>query len=305
MKYAVRNCELIPEEEAQVPVTRREVFFGFAVYESLKVLEGVPLFVEEHLDRLFESARVLRLVHSFTRGAIAESFRQLASANELAAATLRMLLVGGEEPELFAYATELPVYPEEYYRSGAQAISYRGERVFPRAKSSSLLLNYVAGREASERGALEALLVDRKGRALEGTRSNLFAVRGGELVTAGEDVLSGVTRKHILDSFEESGGRIRYEKLALEELLTGRCEEVFISSTSMGAMPLRSIDGRNILPEQSRGGRGSQGETAARAAGGREDAAAADSSPASHFPVTARLNEVIRLRERREIEAQR
>jgi branched-subunit amino acid aminotransferase/4-amino-4-deoxychorismate lyase len=294
MNYAVRNCELIPEAEAQVPVTRREVFFGFAVYESLKVREGVPLFVGEHLDRLFESARVLRLVHHFSRGAIAESFRRLAEANDLADASLRMLLVGGEEPELFAYATELPRYPAEYYRRGAEAISYRGERIFPRAKSSSLLLNYVAGREAREREALEALLVDREGRALEGTRSNLFAVRGGELLTAGEDVLAGVTRKHILDSYAEAGGRIRYEKLDLKELLAGRCEELFISSTSMGALPLRSIDGRSVLP-------------------GRHDGQAAAGPPpggqqAWHdnpFPVSRWLNEMLEARERAEIEAAR
>ncbi len=300
MNYAVRNCELIPEEEATVPVTRREVFYGFAVYESLKVLEGVPLFVEEHLDRLFESARVLRLVHSFSRGAIADSFRSLAEANELGDASIRMLLIGGEEPELFAYTAELPTYSEKLYRSGAESITYRGERMFPRAKSSSLLLNYIAGREAAERGALEALLVDREGRALEGTRSNLFAVRDGELLTAGEDVLAGVTRKHILDSFAEAGGRIRYEKLSLQMLLAGRCEELFISSTSMGALPLRSIDGKDILPEK--GG----GTKAAGAPGLGEKAAGATGAPGrgetSRFPTVERINAVLAERERREIE---
>jgi branched-subunit amino acid aminotransferase/4-amino-4-deoxychorismate lyase len=295
MKYAIRNCELIPEEEAVVPVTRREVFFGFAVYESLKVQEGVPLFIDEHLDRLFESARVLRLAHTFRRDAIADSFRRLAAANELELATLRMLLVGGDEPEFYAYATELPTYPAEYYRFGAEAISYHGERIFPRAKSNSLLLNYIAGREAAERDALEALLVDRHGRALEGTRSNLFALRGGELITAGEDVLSGVTRKHILDSFEEEGGPIHYRKMALEKLLSGECEEVFISSTSMGALPLHSIDGRSLLPREKQERR--------RHLLSRPQPDQETTDPAEVlFPVTAHLNELLRQRTRREIE---
>ncbi len=247
MKHAVRNGTIIPEEEAVLPVTRREVFFNFSVYESLKVLQGAALFVSEHLDRLFDSAQILELSHPFSREEIGNSIDALVEQDELAEATIKLLVVGGDDPLYIVYSTPLPTYPEEYYRRGARAITYAGERIMPRAKSNCLLLNYMASREASRRDALEALLVDRHGKATEGTRSNLFAVRNGELITAEEDVLYGVTRKHILEIVEKRDIPVRYEKIDAEELRSASYAELFISSTSMGAIPIGEIDGMSLI----------------------------------------------------------
>jgi branched-subunit amino acid aminotransferase/4-amino-4-deoxychorismate lyase len=241
--YAILNGELIDEKDAVVPVTRRELFFNFSIYESLKVTRSKALFVNEHVERFMESARILGMEHPHTFRKILDSIILLIRMNEAEEATVRLQMIGGNPPLLFIFLSPLPEYRPEWYIRGVSAISYIGERIFPKAKSNCLLLNYIAYREATAAGALDALLIDRNGHVTEGTRSNFFAFQDNTLVTAGEDILLGVTRKLILEAAEALGMDIRFEKISLKELLENRYDEPFISSTSMGAMPLREIDG--------------------------------------------------------------
>ncbi len=242
MKYVLHNGALIAAEEAQLPISRREVLFSFGIYESLKVRAGVPLFVNEHLDRLSESARILDLQHSYDPDHFIEAIMRLVDANELDEATLRIQMFGGDEPFYYVVPFPLPHYPDWYYEEGVPTISYEGERVMPRAKSNCLLLNYIALREAQRQDAVEALLVNRDGNALEGTRSNLYAYRGGIVYTPEEDVLYGVTRKHILEWCGQAGYTVEYTPLSLDAMLRREYEGLFISSTSMGAVPVQYID---------------------------------------------------------------
>ncbi len=242
MKYALKNMELIPEADAVLPVTRREFFSSFAVYESLKVLKGRICHLNDHIERLFESAEILNMDHHFKKESVAESLPRLISANNDIEVSLKLQLIGGKVPILFAFTDNLPVYPSEYYQKGVRVISYKGERIFPSVKSNCLLLNYIAAREAREAGALDALLVNRSGYALEGSRSNLFALKNSVLITSGRDVLYGVTRKYTILEAEKLGMTVQYKKILLKDLKNCSFDEVFITSTSMGAIPVKFID---------------------------------------------------------------
>ncbi|HQB54681.1 MAG TPA: aminotransferase class IV, partial [Sphaerochaeta sp.] len=189
--YASRNGMIIPKEEAVVPISSREVQSGFYVYESLRVLGGFVTRVNEHLDRLLASAKGIRLTHPFTKETIRRWVDELIKAEGIGDATVRITLYGGADPVLFIVPVELLRYPDFYYRDGVRAITFEGERLFPVHKSGSLLLNYVALEEAKRSGGFEALLVDRKGRVLEGTRSNFFAFSNNTLHTADEDLVLG------------------------------------------------------------------------------------------------------------------
>ncbi|MCF7939894.1 MAG: aminotransferase class IV [Spirochaetales bacterium] len=249
MRYALHNGTLIDKARALLPVEQPEVLMSFGVYESLKVKGGRALFVEEHLERLFESAHILRLEHPFDEAHFIDGVHRLVEANGVDEATLRIQWFGGREPFSYAFYSPLPKYPSEYYREGVDVLTYPGERLFPRAKSSCLLLNYMARRESSEKGALEALFVDRNGLVPEGARSNLFAFGGGTLYTADENVLNGVTRKHILECCAEEGVKVVFESPVLKEILGKSFDGLFISSTSMGAIPLKTIDGQTVLKD--------------------------------------------------------
>ena len=246
IKYALKNMELIEEKDAVLPVTQRELFSSFGVYESIKVQDGKVEHVLDHLTRLFESARILKLEHNFKIDDVVMSLDKLIQANGDRKVSLKLQLLGGKDPSLFAFTTELPVYPAEFYTDGVKVISYIGERIFPHAKSNCLLLNYMAAREAIAAGALDAILVDRSGYALEGSRSNLFAVKGDTIITSANDVLYGVTRKRTLAIAEDLGLSIDFKKIPLLDIKQGGFDEVFITSTSMGAIPIRTIDDISI-----------------------------------------------------------
>lgn len=241
--YASLNGVLIPKEEAVVPITSREVQSGFYVYESLRVLGGFVTRINDHLDRLLASAKGIYLVHPFTKEGIHEWVNELIKAEGIEDATVRISLYGGVEPKLFIVPAQLLSYPDSFYQEGVSAITFEGERVFPAYKSGSLLLNYVALETARRADAFEALLVDHQGRVLEGTRSNFFAFSNNTLHTADEDlVLGGITRSEILRAAKNLGFTIDLNPIYLEELLANRFTEVFISATSMAALPLRRID---------------------------------------------------------------
>ena len=244
-RHAVRNLSVIPLKDAVLPVSVREVFFNFSVYESIKVIEGIPVFLKDHLERLLESAERLEIFHSFSPEDISRMIFLLIAKDSVTEAACRVQLIGGKDPVLFVFSQELPVYPDSLYTGGASAITYAGERIIPEVKSNALLLNYLAQREAEKRHALEALFVNRNGSVVEGTKSNFFAVSGNRLITPGSGVLAGVTRKYILQSAEKMGMEIVYEDPSLNEILKLQYDELFISSTSMGAMPLSRID--NVL----------------------------------------------------------
>ncbi len=251
MKFVLHNGALIAADQAHLPVSRREVMFSFGIYESLKVKAGVPLFLEEHLERLEESASILDLQHTYDPDHFIEAITRLIEANELEAATLRIQMFGGDEPFYYVVPFPLPHYPNWYYEQGVATISYAGERVMPRAKSNCLLLNYIALREAQRQNAVEALLVNRDNNALEGTRSNLYAYRDGTIFTPEDDVLYGVTRKHILEWGREFGYKIKYTPLPLTSILQKEYAGVFISSTSMGAVPVQQVDTIEMPAPQS------------------------------------------------------
>jgi D-alanine transaminase/branched-chain amino acid aminotransferase len=242
--HAVCNGELVEARQAVLSVTSPEVQYGFGVYESLRVIHSHVVYLDGHLERLMNSARGVGLEHAYTTSEIASWVGLLVSEDGIVDATMRILMVGGRQPLLFITASDLLSYPVDWYETGVAAVTFKGERFMPKCKTNSLLLNYIALREARRTGAFESLLVNRYGRVLEGTRSNVFAVLDDTVFTAADDdVLEGVTRDKIVKAIARLGLNVCFQAPALEDLARGVYDEVFISSTSMGALPLCSIDG--------------------------------------------------------------
>ena len=241
-RSAIRNGRVIPEREAVVPVTLRAVQYSFSIYEALRVLHGQVVHLEDHLNRLRASAAAIGLVHPFTDKLIGDSIAALIKADSISDATMRILVVGGDEPLFFITYQDLLSYPDSYYSDGISCISFKGERYLPEAKTSNLLMQYIALEEARKAGAFEALLEDREGYLLEGTRSNLYAIKGDVVHTAADDrVLSGITRISVLRAAKELGLSVSHEPIARKDMLS--YDSIFISATSMGAMPVNAIDG--------------------------------------------------------------
>ena len=244
-RSAIKNGVVIPERDAVMPVTLKAVQYSFSIYEALRVLHGEVVHLADHLERLRASASAIDLVHPFTDQIIEDSINALIKADSIEDATMRILVVGGDEPLLFITYHELLSYPDSYYDEGVPVSLYYGERFLPRAKTSNLLMQYIALEEAKAKGAFEALLVNRKGQVLEGTRSNFYGMAGNRIYTAPDNlVLSGITRISVIKAAEELGFEIVYTPPT--DVNLHMFDTLFISSTSMGAMPVSAVNGNPV-----------------------------------------------------------
>lgn len=242
--YFSLNGELKPVAEASVPLDDLAYAYGFGVYETLKVRHGVVYFPEMHEDRLWHSARIVDLEHRFQPGDFRRYVDALVEANSVGDANLKALLIGGDsaaEARLFIVVLN-PLFPDrKQYKQGATAISWRGERVYPQAKTLNMLVSYLAYRQAQSLGAYDALLVNRFGQVTEGTRTNFFITDGTALATAPSDqVLEGVTQLTVRQVIRDLGIALEERPLLLSEV--SEWQGAFLTSTSTKIMPLKQID---------------------------------------------------------------
>ncbi len=239
--YFSRNGELVPISEAHIALSNIEYQYGFGVYESIRVVHRKPLFLADHLERLEESARIIGLTHPFTRDAVTKYVHDLVEKTEADTYNLKILLIGGKESVLNILCLN-PHYPEDkLYKEGVKTVTYEYERAFPHAKTLNMLQSYLAYSKAKEAGAYDALLIDRNGTIIEGTRTNFFAIRGKTLYEQPEEnILLGVTRKHVLEVAAASGFTVATQDIRPHEL--SKYDGAFLTSTSSKIMPIRSVD---------------------------------------------------------------
>lgn len=251
-KFVIKNGELIDKDRACISVYNKALFFDFAVYSNIKVVQGRMFLPDLEIEKLFESAKILGIEHNFTKEKIIEWAKKLIKENGLKDALIRVLLIGPEketEPILFLFSVGLTFYPDEFYKKGVKLITFEGERLFPTSKTKDLLLGYIAYREAVKHEAIDALLVDRDGNIREGTRSSFFVIKGNTLIAPPkEKVLEGVTRKIILEIVSKIM-KVREEDIPLEKIK--EYDEHFITGTTLSIMPVRQID--NIFLREEAG----------------------------------------------------
>jgi branched-chain amino acid aminotransferase len=222
--------------EARIPATDEGLLRGDGAFEVVRVYDGQPFALEEHLRRLERSALNLRL--SLDLEAIrADANRLLAHAgpgpdHEL----LRIVVTRGGRRLLLT--EPLPDAPE---RIRLGSITYSPTRVLDGVKSLSYAANMLAGRLARERGADEALLVTPHGRVLEAPTSSIFWVKEGEIFTPPleEHILASITRALVMDLTSA-----REEPCTLEDLLAA--DEAFLTSTTREVQPVVALDGHSF-----------------------------------------------------------
>ncbi len=246
-EYAVINGELLPLERAQISPFHKAYFSSFGIYETVKVDRGRPFYLENHLHRLHHSAGVIDLRLPADIPTLAAWFEKLRQIEPQATWTLKIIALGAldrrETPLIAMQAEPLVIYPANLYQTGASAILYEGQRHLPTCKSLNTLVNYLARRAAAQAGAIEGLL-HYGGCLTEGSRSNLFMVQKGQLITPPQNqVLSGITRDLVIQVMRDTPHPVAEAPVSVDLSLY---EEVFISSTSMHVMPLTRINGQLV-----------------------------------------------------------
>lgn len=243
-----KNGEILPIEQATVPLSDIAYAYGFGVYENIRAVRGRALFLNDHLERLMLSARVIGLEHTFGTGSIAAWVEELLKKIEAEACNLKVLLIGGKDQggaTLFIVPLA-PLFPDKrLYQHGAKALTVRHERYLPQAKTLNMLPSFLAYRTAKDAGCYDALFVDHAGCITEGTRTNFFTIKDRTILSPPEkDILEGVTLKHVLAVGSEHGFAIEHRPIPLKDITT--FDGAFLTSTSSKIMPLSQIDAATL-----------------------------------------------------------
>ncbi|MFA6081368.1 MAG: aminotransferase class IV [Patescibacteria group bacterium] len=243
-KYFSQNGKILPIEQAVIPLNNIEYSYGFGVYESLRVVNGMIYFIDDHIERLMESAKIIGLIYLFNREFIKKSITDLISDYKSETFNLKILLIGGatKEKAILNIFCLNPLFPDhKLYRDGAEFITYQYERAFPHAKTLNMMRSYLAYKKAKKSGSYDALLINNKGFITEGTRTNFFCIKGKTIFTPFEkDILFGVMRKVMLKVAKRNNYKIVESNIKLEEIKT--YDGAFVTSTSSKIIPIKSID---------------------------------------------------------------
>ncbi|MBW2433193.1 MAG: aminotransferase class IV [Deltaproteobacteria bacterium] len=240
--------QFVPASEAVIPVDDLAIMRGFGVFDLLRTLKGRPLFLKEHIRRLEDSGRRIGIQLPWSHQELIDIVLDTLHRNSFQESNIRIVVTGGSSPDfitpqgkprLLVLVTRAPVLPEAWYTDGVRIITFFSERSIPGAKSIDYVAATIALKQAKGQGAIEAVYVDHRGRVLEGTTSNIFALINGKLVTPGTGILSGVTRKAVLDLAAKTLP-VDIRDLRLDELTSA--DEVFITGTNKMIVPVVQVD---------------------------------------------------------------
>jgi branched-subunit amino acid aminotransferase/4-amino-4-deoxychorismate lyase len=244
-KYFSQNGRILPIEQAVIPFSNIEYSYGFGVYESIRVSNGKVYFIDDHVERLINSAKIIGIEHPFDGEFIKKSITEFIRNYKSETFNLKILLIGGSTKEkvLLNIFCLNPLFPDrKLYRDGADFITYNYERSFPHAKTLNMMESYLAYSKARKSVAYDALLINRQGFITEGTRTNFFCIKDKTIFTPYvKDILPGVMRKVMLKVALENNYQVVEKNIKLEDIKN--YDGAFVTSTSSKIMPAKSVDG--------------------------------------------------------------
>jgi len=231
------NGKIIDEKRAHLSVCSDAFLRGFAVFETLRTYRKQLFRAEDHLGRLYISADVIGLNPKWKLAKVAEELAKTVVRTRSRESRVRVVLTA---TDLIVYVEPIKEKPDTFYRKGVKLVSYAGKRNTPRAKVIGDSFCFLANRHAQNSGAYESILVDPSTYVRECAYANIFWVNGGKLFTTNKEILFGITRETVIELADSCIFKgIKYSGLL-------RADEVFITQTSSGILPVSTIDGHTV-----------------------------------------------------------
>ncbi|MCY4612954.1 MAG: aminotransferase class IV [Nitrospira sp.] len=262
------NNRIVQAERARISVFDRGFLYGDGVFETVRIHEGRPVWLDRHLTRLAGSCRQIRM--PLPEKPWPAIFQKVIDKNRVDDALIRLTLSrgtrnpggdgratpdAGANPTIVLFPRPLPALTPSQRRKGVKLTLATVRRPLPRscfsqAKTLNYLNNLLAKQEAEERGAFEALMLTTGGHLAECSMSNLFFIRDKTLYTPSLacGVLPGITRGVVLDVAPTLGLQTREGRYRPEVLHDA--DECFLTSSGVGILPVREIEGHS-LPKQT------------------------------------------------------
>lgn len=247
-RIAFFNGNFIEEEKIFIQYSDLAIHRGYGVFDFFKVVNDRPVFMTEHLDRLFNSAAGLELEPGLTRMEIANIAQGLINRNKLPYSGIKVMLTGGYSPDFYTPAgtpnliiTQQPMSPRpaSVFEKGFKVITYEHVRELPEIKSINYITGIVLQQKLLAAGADDALYY-KDGEVSEFPRSNFFIVmKDNRVITPSKNILKGITRAKTLELarkyFTAEEGTVTLDDIR-------EAKEAFMTSTSKQIIPIKQVD---------------------------------------------------------------
>jgi branched-chain amino acid aminotransferase len=256
------NGQLYDKEHAKVSVYDHGLLYGDGVFEGIRSYHGKVFRLEQHLQRLWNSAKAIRLEIPISQEEMAQAVRDTLNANKIRDGYIRLVVTRGagtlgldpnrtSNPQVIIITDHIALYPEEFYNNGLEIITVSTIRnhpaaLNPRIKSLNYLNNILAKIEGLQAGCVEALMLNHKGEVAECTGDNIFLVSQGTVLTPPIDagILEGITRDAVIELAGEAGLKVREIPLTRHDVYIA--DECFLSGTAAEIIPVVKVDSRRI-----------------------------------------------------------
>lgn len=256
------NGAFVEKAEACISVYDHGLLYGDGVFEGIRVYNGRVFKLKEHVDRLYDSAKSIRLAIPMPKRQFAEAIQKTVAVNEMENGYLRPIVTRGEgtlgldprsckKPSVIIIADSIALYPPEYYEKGLEIITCSTIRnhpnaLNPRIKSLNYLNNVMARMEATLADCQEALMLNHLGEVAECSGDNLFIVRNGVVKTppVNAGILDGITRGALIDCARQEHIDVFETPLTRHDIYTA--DECFLTGTAAEVVAVVKCDGRVV-----------------------------------------------------------
>ena len=256
------NGEIVPEDEAKVSVFDHGYLYGDGIFEGIRAYNGRVFMLNEHIERLYESAKTIMLDIPLSKEEMEEAILKTIRANDLEDAYIRVVISRGEgdlgldprkcpDPTVVIIASGIQLYPEELYETGLKLVTVPTRRngpemVNPRIKSLNYLNNIMARIEANMQDAPEAIILNSDGYVAECTGDNIFIIDEDSLYTPPKyaGILKGTKREIVMEIAAEMGLEVKEELFTRHDIFNA--DECFLSGTAAEVIPVVEVDSRQI-----------------------------------------------------------
>jgi branched-chain amino acid aminotransferase len=256
------NGELFDKDNARISVYDHGLLYGDGVFEGMRSYGGRVFRLEEHLTRLWNSAKAIWLEIPIGRDELGRQIHDLLKLNKISDGYVRLVVTRGAgtlgldpnrtaNPQVIIITDHISLYPAEFYENGleivtASTIRNHSAALSPRIKSLNYLNNILAKIEGLRAGCIEALMLNTKGEVAECTGDNIFIVRSGDVFTPPLDagILDGITRQTVITLAREEGLNVYEHGLTKYDIYTA--DECFLTGSAAEIIPVVKIDNRVI-----------------------------------------------------------
>ncbi|MCL7411789.1 MAG: branched-chain-amino-acid transaminase [Methanosarcinaceae archaeon] len=255
------NGKYVPKSQATTSLYDHGFLYGDGVFEGIRAYNGRVFKLDEHIDRLYDSAKAIALKIPLSKEEMKEAILETLRKNNLTDAYIRPIVSRGvgdlgldprkcSVPNIYIITQEWGAMYGDLYEVGLTAITVAIRRnapdaLSPNIKSMNYLNNILAKIEANEKGGDEAIFLDNNGYISEGSGDNIFVVKNGKVVTPPTiNNLKGITRAAAIDILKEMEYSIIEVNIGMFDLYTA--DEIFVTGTAAESAPITKVDGRVI-----------------------------------------------------------